>query len=449
MQIDWQTLQDLGILYPDGRQSSVFAWCNSTRTRGGEQKLKERFRHPLLDVDALAATQEAVAFLARHGELLDPLLGGSAWATVEKYVRTPLATLAYPNRLFAWLDGAWTRLRNRDVFEQVRAGLAMLQALARAADEVGEALRGADPPPLLAAWAAEVEGCLAAPALTRLRTGKPVHRRSASGVLLADHALRGEEFAPVSRLAERVYEIDALCALARATREHGLTIPEVVRGGAPSVEAEGLYHPLLERPVGNPLRVAPDTRLLFLTGPNMAGKSTYLKSAGIAVFLAQLGMGVPAVSFRWTPFGCLFSGINTTDNVRLGESYFFREVRRVREVAKILARGTSAFVLFDELFKGTNLRDATDACTAVLSGFSSCAGSAFLVASHLAELAEGLGPESAAGLVHFGAEVREGRPVFDYRLRPGVSEQRLGMLILRQEGVLELLGRLRSDVPAA
>lgn len=443
MQVDWQTLQDLGILHPDGRTASLFAWVNFTRTQGGEQKLRERFRRPGLTVTELAETQDAVRFLALHGDVLDPLLGGSAWLAVEQYARAPLDALSYPNRLFAWLDAWWTRLWNRDVFEQVRSGLAMLQTLVRDAAGVLEALRGPAPPPLLEAWTAELEACLSDPSLVRLRDGREVHRRRPPAVLLADHALRAEEFAPVARLAELVYRVDVLRSLAHATREHGLTLPVIVREGAPTVEAEGLYHPLLDHAVGNPLHLNPGARLLFLTGPNMAGKSTYLKAAGIAVFLAQLGMGVPAASFRWTPFGCLFSGINTTDNVRLGHSYFFREVRRVREVTEILARGTSAFVLFDELFKGTNLRDASDACGAVLSGFASCPGSAFLVASHLAELAAHIEPLPAVAFAHFGAEVREGRPVFDYLLRDGVSGQRLGMLILRREGVLEMLERLR------
>jgi DNA mismatch repair ATPase MutS len=111
---------------------------------------------------------------------------------------------------------------------------------------------------------------------------------------------------------------------------------------------------------------------MFLTGPNMAGKSVYLKAAGIATYLAQLGMGVPARRFRLTPFACLFSGINTTDNVRLGQSYFFAE---------------------------------------------------------------------------FGAEIHGGTAAFDYRVRPGVSQQRLGMLILEREGVLTRLRQLRTPAP--
>ena len=448
MQVDWQTLQDLGLLYPAGKQASVFRWVNFTRTQGGEQRLRERFRRPASGVEEIRGTQRAVRFLAGHPGLFEPLLVGSSWLAVEQYARASYAAVDHPNALFRWLDSWWLRLMNRGVYDPVRAGLAVSQAMVRLAAEVLDRLRTLGPPPLLAAWMDEVAALLADPAMAALAGGRAVHARFAPQLLAADHALRAAEFAPLVALAKRVYEIDALCSLAWATAERGLVFPEVLEGGTPRVEAEGLRHPLLDGPVANPLHVAPDARLLFLTGPNMAGKSTYLKSAGIAVFMAQLGMGVPAASFRWTPFGCLFAGIDTTDNVRLGHSYFFREVRRVREIAQVLAGGTTAFALFDELFKGTNLKDAADACLAVLSGFSGCAGSAFVVASHLSELAGHIATLDGVVFARFGAEVREGEPVFRYLLEPGVSDQRLGMLILRRERVLELLDGLRSRSPA-
>ena len=153
-------------------------------------------------------------------------------------------------------------------------------------------------------------------------------------------------------------------------------------------------------------------------------------------------MGVPAREFSLTPVDCLFSGINTTDNLRLGESYFFGEVRRVREITAILNEGTRSLVLFDEMFKGTNLKDASDACLAVLSGFSACAHSVFIVASHIAELAQGLEALPDAVFRYFGGEVSEGDVRFDYRIHEGVSTQRLGMLILQREGVLRQLEEL-------
>ncbi len=444
MKIDWQTLQDLGILHPRGSQLSVFDWVNRTRTVGGGQRLKERFRAPLSDPAELRRTQEAVRFLASHPGLADPVLGGSAWTAAEHYGRTSFTPIDHPNALFLWLDSWWIRRLRADVFASIRASLALTQTLVRGAAHVAGEIRAADPPPLLAEWTAELEACLATPALAALARGPDVDRRSPPRVLRLDRALRDEDFRPLADLASLAYEIDALAAMALTTREGGLVFPEIVEGERPFVEGEAVYHPLLERPVANPLRVSPEARLSFLTGPNIAGKSTFLRASGVAVFLAHLGMGVPARSFRLVPFDCLFSGIDTEDNLRLGQSYFFREVRRVREAAEILSRGASAFMIFDELFRGTNLKDASDACLALLSGFAASRGSAFLVASHLAELAEPLQRLSGARFLQVGAELRDGVPAFDYRVSPGVSEQRLGMLILERERVLALLDGLQS-----
>ena len=448
MRVDWQTIQDLGILRPEGYQASLYDWLNFTRTHGGAALLKERVRSPMSQVAALRETQAAVAWLAAHAELFDGVMGRNAWQTIEHYVDSTVAALDYPNPVFMWLDSWWVRHRRRDLYREVGAGLSLAQTLTVEAAALADALRPLELPGLLAAWRAELSACLKAPALVRLRGSPSVHRLRPPRTLALDRSLRTDRFVPLRELASLVYRLDALRSLALATRNHGLRLPEIVEEGGPLVEAEGLYHPLLEKPVGNPFRANAGGRLIFLTGPNMAGKSTYLKAAGVAVYLAQLGMGVPARSLRFTPFECLFSGIHTTDNLRLGHSYFYREVRRVREIVDILGSGASAFVLFDEMFKGTNLKDASDACMAVLSGFSACDTSVFLVASHLAELASGIERLPAARFLHFGAEIRGREPFFDYAVRDGVSEQRLGMLILEREGVLRRLEGLQAPAVA-
>lgn len=390
-----------------------------------------------------------MVWLTSHGDLLDPLLGGSAWQTVEHYVESSITALDYPNRLFLWLDSWWVRYLHPDLFRQVSAALSLAQMLAQHAAALSESLESLDVPSVLEGWRADLTQCLNTPALAKLRASQAVHRLSPPKVLSLDRLLRTDEFAPLRRFAALVYQVDALRSLALATRNRGLRFPEILDEGRQRMEAEGLYHPLLENPVENPLQIHPDGRLVFLTGPNMAGKSTYLKAAGVAVYLAQLGMGVPARSLRLTPFQCLFSGINTTDNLRLGQSYFYREVRRVREVTDVLSEGASAFVLFDEMFKGTNLKDASDACLAVLSGFSACETSAFMVASHMAELAAGIEKLGGVQFLHFGAKLQGRKPAFDYQVRSGVSEQRPGMLILEREGVLSRLQQLQASAPLA
>lgn len=445
MEIDWQTLGDLGILRPEANQLSIFDWANFTQTAGGARLQKERFRRPLHDVDALRKTQDAVRWLVEETERFRPLLGGTAWNAIERYLDSRHVALRYPNQLFRWLDSWWLRHFSSDLYNDVASSLALLQMLLRHAHQLNAQLEAITLPSLIDEWRNELSLCLSGTAIDSLINGAEAHRLRPPEVLFLDNVLRQQQVERLRRFSELVYEIDVLCSLAFATRKHQLRFPVFLEGDTPRVEAEGLFHPLLDNPVGNPLRISPDERLIFLTGPNMAGKSTYLKAAGVAVYLAQLGMGVPARSFRLTPFDCLFSGINTTDNLRLGQSYFYREVRRVRDLTDILARRLTTLALFDEMFKGTNLKDASDACMAVLTGFSACDNSAFVVASHIAELAEGVDYLPGSRFLHFGAIAEDGHLVFDYRLRNGVSQQRLGMVILDREGVLAALAALARE----
>ena len=449
MQIDWQTLQDLGILHPQGNQLSLFEWANSTRTAGGAQRLKERFRQPLSNIDDIRDTQAAVAWLMRNEELFDPLLGGSAWHSIERYIESRVVALDYPNRLFRWLDSWWVRYIRSNLYREVLAALSLVQTLVLYAARIEEDLSRGSLPPALDGWRDQLRACLGSKALHPIRAARSVHRLRPPAVLALDGELRRMEFQPLRQFADLIYEIDSLRSLATTTRKYRLALPTFLEDGAPRVEAEHLVHPLLDQPVGNALAITPSERLLFLTGPNMAGKSTYLKSAGVAVHLAHVGMGVPARVFNLTLFDCLFSGINTTDNLRLGQSYFYREVRRVRELTEALETGGSTFAIFDEMFKGTNLKDASDACVTVLTGLSACQGSVFIVASHIAELATAVGTLPGAAFRKFGARVADGEASFDYLLSEGVSNQRLGMHVLEAEGVLARLGALSAANPVS
>ena len=124
------------------------------------------------------------------------------------------------------------------------------------------------------------------------------------------------------------------------------------------VDAKGLYHLLLPQPVAYDIEMNPEHNFLFLTGANMAGKSTLIKSVGSAVFLAHIGMGVPAQEMKLTLFDGLLSNINVVDNIAKGESFFFNEVQRIKNTIEKINNGKKWLVLIDELFKGTNVQDA-------------------------------------------------------------------------------------------
>ena len=127
------------------------------------------------------------------------------------------------------------------------------------------------------------------------------------------------------------------------------------------------------------------------------------------------------------------------DDLRNGVSYFRAEALRVKAIAQAIAEGYRVVAILDEPFKGTNVKDALDASLAILERFAARRDCLFMFSSHLIELSERLSSTGQIDCRYFEAEEGEGRLRFDYLLRPGVSSQRLGMRVLREEGVFELL----------
>ena len=110
----------------------------------------------------------------------------------------------------------------------------------------------------------------------------------------------------------------------------------------------------------------------------MAGKSTFIKAVGGAVFLAHIGMGVPAKSMELSLFDGLLSNINVVDNVVKGESYFYNEVQRIKNTILKINDGRKWLILIDELFKGTNVQDAMKCSTVVIEGLIKIKNSLFI-----------------------------------------------------------------------
>src|SRR5690606_32867402 len=129
---------------------------------------------------------------------------------------------------------------------------------------------------------------------------------------------------------------------------------------------------------------------LFLTGANMSGKSTLMRTLGIAALLAHTGMGVPAASMRISFLNGIISNMHVQDSIVLGESYFFAEVKRMKLTAQKLAESEYNLVLMDELFKGTNVHDAYECSMAVIEGLSYKRKNIMVLSTHLYELKEQL-----------------------------------------------------------
>ncbi len=191
--------------------------------------------------------------------------------------------------------------------------------------------------------------------------------------------------------------------------------------------------------VPNDLELLDHVRVCFVTGPNMAGKSTFLKALAVSILLAHAGCGVPATVMEFPVFRGLFSSMRVAESLSAGESLYLAEVRRVRGLAQTLREHGAVMAVLDEPLRGTNMHDAADATLAVVSRLVDHPKALVFVASHIGEVVPALANDHRIRLLQFSAGMNGDERRFDYRVRDGVSTQRLGMTLLTRERVLELL----------
>jgi DNA mismatch repair ATPase MutS len=237
---------------------------------------------------------------------------------------------------------------------------------------------------------------------------------------------------------EALGEFEALLSIAGYADEHpDHVFAEVTLAGPPLLEADGLGHSLLppDACVLNDLRLGGrHAHLHLLSGANMAGKSTWLRTIGLAVIMAQAGLPVRARRLRLTPLS-LGVSVGDGDSLLDGESRFLAEIRRLRAIFDLTSGPAPTLFLLDELLSGTNPQDRIAGAGALLEGLLA-RGAIGLCSTHdleLTRLADRHG--ASAANAHFASELAGGALRFDYRLRPGVVGRSNALDLMRSVGL--------------
>ncbi|QCC60351.1 DNA mismatch repair protein MutS [Natrinema thermotolerans] len=273
--------------------------------------------------------------------------------------------------------------------------------------------------------------------------------------------VRREVAAEVERvqgLAEALAALDALVSLATAAAQYDYCRPEIEErgsgadGGGRVLEIEGGRHPVVERTqesfVPNDARFTDDRRLAVITGPNMSGKSTYMRQVAQIVLLAQVGSFVPASAARLTPVDRIFTRVGASDDIAGGRSTFMVEMD---ELATILREADeNSLVLLDEVGRGTSTADGMAIAQAITEHLHDRVGATTLFATHhhpLTELADDL---AAAFTLHFEVEQVDGEVVFHHEIAPGAATGSYGVEVATAAGVPDsVVDRARDLVAAA
>lgn len=433
--IDKQTFSDLEIFSRNMESCSVFSLFDHTVTKGGQEQLRYMFNHPFTDVSLMKERISIIRYIRDHGPLL--ALTKESYDFIEYY----FTRQQVPQRFS--ISRSYTRailqtFRPSNEYYIIQRGIRFLISELNKLQHIAASLVEETLPGSLRNSLDEIINHLNHTPLRMIRSlqGRRLLSPAITGKL--DFLFRKSQLFITRDLLDMIYQLDAFQSIAQAMDNQNLSYPEYAEQTG-VLEARNLYHPFLEQPVSNSICFSPEQRVCFLTGPNMAGKSTFLKSLGVAVYLSHLGFPVPASSFRTSVFQGLLTTVNLSDNLNKGYSHYYNEVLRVKEIATHLNQVPEIFVIIDEMFRGTNVKDALEASTAVIRAFAGLKRGVFAISSHIVEVAEQISSSPSVFYHCFEAGMRDGDPHYTYELKTGVTAERLGMYILRKEQVVETI----------
>lgn len=255
-------------------------------------------------------------------------------------------------------------------------------------------------------------------------------------VALAAERWRARHGRAVRSWLEATGEMEALVSLAAYHYEHPADpFPEFVEG-VPCLHGEALGHPLIPatKCVRNDVRLDAETRAMLVSGSNMSGKSTYLRTVGVNTVLAMAGAPVRAQRLRLTPLQ-IGASIQVNDSLQEGSSRFYAEITRLRRIYDLAAERPPVLFLLDELLQGTNSKDRRIGAEGVLRGLLERGAIGILTTHDLALTEMGELPKGALRNVHFQDDLENGRMRFDFQLRAGVITKSNGLELMRSIGL--------------
>jgi DNA mismatch repair protein MutS len=426
---DKQTMDDLHIF---GRQGSgsIYSLFNCTATAKGALLLEEMFRYPLSEqaainqrsaaIHSLAKQQTVFPFKAEWIDYAEQYLDNTDLKS--RQLETKQSVSARLNGLVAGMDATYKVISNgvKGLIEIIRHLHVFLDTQVLQETREMKDL---------------IEGVFIH--LVKENVERSFTREEMLGL---DKFLRFGQEQNVRKVLDYIYALDVHIAVAQAAVRHGFGFADALPANGPELRITGMYHPWVSSPVTNDLTMAPDSNVIFLTGGNMAGKSTFMKSLGVNLYLAHMGFPVAAQQMEFRVLDGIYTTINLPDNLGIGASHFYAEVLRLKKIAEKLRVSKNMLIIFDELFRGTNVKDAYDATVAVTTAFAKKQSSLFVISTHIIEAGPVL--ESQCDNIRFKylpATMKDGAPVYTYKLEAGITADRHGMVIINNEGILDIL----------
>lgn len=433
--IDRQTLNDLAIFQNASSRQSIYSLFNRTNTIGGNEMLQDMFNKPLTNPLQIKERLDVFLYIEEHDIQIG--LNRNDYDFVEFYLKKhyhakPFSAIT--RFLEKFISAVYTDSDHYVIKTGIESTLLILDSLIDYAD----ALKG-DLPKKLQEFRSTILNTFKPEEFAWLKQLIKKPKRSATDMAKADHFFRQLAYERMKILLNVAYQLDVYQSVSLSGKALGFTLPVVNETGTKELTIKGLFHPFIAHAKSNDVEFSPDKNVCFITGTNMAGKSSLLKSIGIAIYLSQIGFPVPAKSMVTSVFKGLITTINLADDVEQGHSHFYKEVLRVKQVAEKLNQSEDIFVIFDELFRGTNVKDAYDASLAIIAAFAEVKSCFFVVSTHIVEVAHELSSIENINFRYMETIFEDANPVYSYQLKAGITEERLGMWIVKNERILEII----------
>ena len=440
MLVDKITLKDIGLFDTD-ESEGLISHLNFCKSNGGKEQLDQYLAHPLNTIDSIEKRQNAIAiFISEIGFINEMKITNGTTLVIEKFFGTafkPIPTqISYPGAY-------WYQYINGADYALLKYSLEHLILFYENLNNWLLIFENKNENPIVATLVQNIKKLVQHPSLANLNAQSTL--ANPQKLLTLAYFFRNHYKNNTLQLLQYFFELDAYYSMGMATKKFNFVFPTWIKSETPLLEVVSAIHPLVPNPVDNTISLSSQTNLFFLTGANMAGKSTFIKTLGIVIYLAHVGIGAPAKKVTLSLFDGLITNLTIADNIVKGESYFFNEVQRIKNTIEKIIDGKKYFVLIDELFKGTNIQDAMKCSTAVIEGLQYLRNSIFVISTHLYEISDGLKKYDNIQFSYFETEVRQKELVFHYQLKQGVSQDRLGYLILEREGVVDLLNNMTKN----
>jgi DNA mismatch repair protein MutS len=432
--IDRQTLNDLAIFQNNSSRQSIYSLFNHTTTIGGGEALQDMFNKPLMDPVHIKERLDVFSYIGEHNISIS--LNKNDYDFVEFYLNKH-----YHAKRFSVITGFLAKIKyafNNNDHYVIQTGTESMLSILDGLINYAGALKG-HLPEKLEEFRSTILNTFLPEEFVWVKQLIKKPDRSVADMAKADHLFRQLAHGRIKILLNVAYQLDVYQSVSVSGKALGFTFPVVNETNTTELIIKGLFHPFITDPKSNDIEFNTDKNVCFITGTNMAGKSSLLKSIGIAIYLSQIGFPVPAKYMATSTFKGLITTINLADDIEQGHSHFYKEVLRVKQVAEKLNQSKEIFVIFDELFRGTNVKDAYDASLAIIAAFAEVKSCFFVVSTHIVEVAHELSSIENINFRYMETIFEDTNPVNSYKLKEGITEERLGMWIVKNERILEII----------